>query len=204
MSVELMTVLENTVATSEAAPSPRPVPKKIPTKNRHTAFTLEGKTNIDKISITTEHGIEEVSIPALPRTNYWGILKCMYLNHDKRISHQELCSGVESLMRDEPKWERFVKKTKVKTVHGFTERSVVEQAAKTWQQRLVSNARNLCRIGGNNAYGKRLMKQGHVMRYETDLAGNSYFILYTVLTESNMSARRRGRKPYKKTVETGL
>jgi hypothetical protein len=170
---------------------------------------------LDSVEIDTEHGRETVTINALPRTFYWAILKFMYLNHDRRVGVDELCRGVAKIMEEEcaDKWTRFRQKQVVKAARrvdslcpltGRTVRKyqIFTKTADHWNFRLISNARNLCRLGGKNAYGRRLVEKGHVMRYETDHEGNGEFILYTKLTAENMAEKKRGRKanPMKKPV----
>jgi hypothetical protein len=163
----------------------------IPTKVLDTVFIADNNG-----------GGEEVFIPALHRTNYWAILRYMYLNHSRKVYFGEFVKGVSDIMDDADilKWERFKSKGNVKTVK-FDETGkpcLVEQGAKSWQSRVITNGRNLCRIGTGNAYGRRLLTRGHVMRYETDADGRGFFVLYLTLTPENTAPRKRGRKPARK------
>ena len=176
-----------------------PVQPKPQKKARRAAFTAQGKTNIDSVEITTEHGTEEIVIPAIHRTIYWAGLKFMYMNHSRKVYCPELCNGVEALLRDaDPrKWDRFHNKANIKTCYGreVSGRTVVEQAADPYDKRMVTNLRNLCRLGGANDYGSRLIERGHVLRYETEPDGRGYFFLHLKLTAENTAPRKRGRKP---------
>jgi hypothetical protein len=155
------------------------------------------KRELDRVKIKTELGVEEITIPAVMYTNYWAILKYMTINHDRRVSEDELARGVDDIFNDEAddkklvKWTSFKSKAKVRTPRGGV---TMEQPAKPWPVRLATNARNLCRIGGKNDYGSRCIRSGHVMRFETDDHGDSYFIFYTKLTEANTAPRHRGRR----------
>ncbi len=165
-----------------------------PRRDRNCAF-LGVNNSLDSVEVFTEHGVEEIEIPAIYLTNYWGILKFMYLNANRSVPTAELCKGVECLMEDETdmtRWEHFKFKSNVRTVKSG---AVVDQAAQGWEDRLITNARNLCRVGGRNAYGRRLIERGHVMRYETSPQGEGFFVLHTKLTEENLAKRKRGRKP---------
>jgi hypothetical protein len=164
---------------------------------------FRGKTkDMDYVDVETEHGIERFEIPATHLSNYWAIMKVMYLNANKPVSMDKLCDQVEKLMEEEgdfAAWTRFKNKSTVKTtinvdVDGIPMKKVIEKKAQPWRSRLVKNARNLCRIGGSAAYGTRLLERGHVLRFETTADGESAFTLYTYLDERNTKELRRGRK----------
>lgn len=172
-------------------------------RKRNCAF--EGvKTALDTVKIVTEHGEEIVEIPAIPGTLYWAILTFMYQNANRLVPVSEYCDGVAKIMEgwSASKWEKYCGKETIKTVrkNDLQEMYVVEQGAGSWEQRSVSNGRNLCRIQGANAYGKRLINRGHVMRYFTGEDGEGFFVLYTQLTTENMTPAKRGRRPQKKEV----
>lgn len=168
-------------------------PKK---KQRQSSFTIAGKTNIDSVVIETKTGVEEVVIPATHRTNYWAVLKFMYLNAERKVRMDEFCDGVASVMReaDPRRWDRFMNKDRIKTNRGKLDgvRKNVEQEARDWKMRLITNARNLCRCQPRE---NRLIERGHVLRYDLDSDGQPYFYLYLSITERNIAPRKRGRKP---------
>ena len=155
---------------------------------------------LDTVTVFQNGRAEEVEIPALHRTNYWAILRYMYQNHSRRVYLPEFVRGVAAIMEDADitKWERFKRKGRVKTcVKSADDFEVVEQTAKSWVNRLVTNGRNLARVGKGNAYGKRLLARGHVLRFATDDEGHGYFILHLRLTAENTAPAKRGRKPLK-------
>ena len=164
---------------------------------RNIAF--EGITGcLDTVVVFHNGGLQEIEIPALHRTNYWAVLRYMYLNHSRPVYLKEFIKGVSAIMEDADitKWERFKGKGHVKTCRKSAESlEVIEQPAKGWKERLITNGRNLARVGKGNAYGKRLLARGHVMRYATDSQGKGYFILHLALTADNTAPAKRGRKP---------
>ncbi len=165
-------------------------------------------TCLDTIEITTEHGQEQVQIPALPGTIFWSVLCYMYQNPERRVFENELIRGVTQHMQATrgDKWDRLTQKEWVKTQRGSPDNGenvfIVEQKAKSVGSRIISNARNLCRIGGEHACGKRLINRGHVMRYYTDEEGDGFFVLYLKLTPENTTPSKRGRRPSSKPSQT--
>lgn len=167
---------------------------------RSSAFVEKVNEKCDKIVIDTPEGEKTVTITAISRTFYWAILCFMYTNHSRHVAYDELCDGVRAMMIDHAieKWERFISRRRVPSHsrNPLKRKRSVSKRAQSWKQRLVTNARNLCRIGSTskNAYGKRLLPSGHVMRHETTAAGERFFIMHLTLTPENTSERQRGRK----------
>jgi len=146
-------------------------------KSRQRRFKRNRK-NVDCVVIDMGNGTRQVLIPAVIGTFYWAILRYMYGHINRPISGKELCQGVQEVMQDRNpyKWSRFVAKS-----------------PSDWQERLIRNARNLCRLGGIGAYGQRLVECGHVMRCET-VAGGIAFHLSTTITPERLAPYKRGRK----------
>lgn len=168
-----------------------------PKRTRNIAF--EGFSgSLDTVTVYNNGRAEEVEIPARHRTNYWAILRYMYLNHSRRVYLHEFVRGVSSVMEDADiaKWERFKRKGIIKTCRkdDANHHEVIEQNAKSWASRLITNGRNLARVGKGVAYGKRLLARGHVLRFATDDDGNGYFILHLTLNAENTAPAKRGRK----------
>jgi hypothetical protein len=160
-----------------------------PKRSRHFNFHCK---SLDSIQVETPNGPFEFVIPAIHRSCYWAILRYMYLHPNRPVPANELCAGVQRIMTDtDPmKWSRFEGKESVFTViNGET----VRKPAQQWKNRLLKNARNLCRLRGNGAYGRRLIDLGHVLRYETKNA-LLYFTLSTTLTPERIALRKWGRR----------
>ncbi len=191
----MASVIKRTKEQAVVTSGDRRIPS-VEAKGRQGAFTIEGKRNIDTVDIRTDSGMITVQIPAIHRTNFWAILKYMYQKHSRKVYEDEFCAGVRLMMleADAPKWDKFIGK---KHVPAVVNGEGVRLAPKSWKSRLITNGRNLCRIGKNssNVYGKRLIDRGHVMRYETDIDGRGYFIMHLKLTATNIAQRKRGRKP---------
>jgi hypothetical protein len=147
-------------------------------KPRNYSFLHKKPDTLDEV----ESGRETFKIPAAAGSCYWAILKVCYENHDKPIHLDVLCKLVAELMedRDERRWKIYTSKTKT-TVHKRVKGELVSEikGIKTWQERVIGNAKSLKRVGGNNAYGLRLRERGHVLRLDYDAEGKPYFILRT-------------------------
>lgn len=155
--------------------------KALPKRQVSRGFNRNRKT-LDVIQVRTRKGLEEIVVPALPHTLYWAILRCMYERSDKRVSADELCDAVGEFLSDtDPtKWSWYVERP---SYNGRNH----------WRTRLVLNARNLCRISGKAAYGRRLTSIGHILRFETGRDG-PFFTLHTTLTVNNTAPQKRGRR----------
>jgi hypothetical protein len=177
-----------------ASPAPAPCkPVALPPRSQpaRRAFNTT-RMNLDTLDLNTAGGTTEVAIPAIFGTCYWAILRYMFLNPDRPVGAKELCEGVREIMtdRDPFKWSRFETKT---SGSADSNAGVSERSHEDWRDRLVRNARNLCRLGGIGAYGQRLIEMGRVLRYET-IEGQTFFTLSTTLTAEKLAPRKRGRK----------
>jgi hypothetical protein len=102
----------------------------------------------------------------------------MYAVPNQDVATTDLCEGAKGILEDADPiaWSRFAKKPGV-----------------DWHERLVRNARNLCRLRGSGAYGRRLVELGSVLRCSTR-QGVLYFRLITNPTADDLAPQRRGRK----------
>jgi len=176
-------------------PAERPcerMPPAVPTPKQPGRQFNSQRVNLDSVVMRGSEGSTEVVIPAIFGTCYWAILRFMYLNAGRPVSEGELAVGVREIMKNRcpHKWSRLETKGTVKTV---IQGKVVEKVAEIWWYRVIRNARNLCRLGCNAAYGQRLVEMGHVLRCET-IDGQLFFTLHTKLTEEILAPRKRGRK----------
>jgi hypothetical protein len=116
-------------------------------------------------------------IPATMGSNYWAILRIMYHNINEPVLFDELIDGVDETMKDHDAkaWDYFCNKQQT-TVWKRGEQKREVKPIKSWQDRIINNAKTLCRW---KDYGKRLHERGHVMRLEHDPKnGDPYFVLY--------------------------
>jgi hypothetical protein len=142
------------------------------------SFDRKRKT-LDRVEVKTLDGIQEVLIPALPHSIYWAALRYLYEHPDEPVPDTELCNGVARFLAetDPIKWQRYS----------------TRPPSPSWRSRMILNVRNLCRLSGKAAYGKRFLESGHVLRCAA-FNGSLIFTLHTRVTPANLAALRRGRK----------
>lgn len=147
-------------------------------KQRPREFSFMHKNPDSFESVETPDG-DTFSVPAQVGSTYWGILKVLYVNANKKVFADDLFSQVAECMqdRDAAAWERYLNKANVKAYHKAEQAHRVKPANSA-QDRVIGNAKTLTRTGGNFPYGKRLAERGHSLRYDHE-GGKLYFILST-------------------------
>lgn len=164
-----------------------PVPKR-----RNITFDTD-RHRLDVAEIRTPTGPRTVEIPAQARTVGWAAVLYMLENNNRRVYEDELVRGVIEIMDDAaPDRLRLLRDRE--TVKTPSKGRVVEQPADTFEERVVTNAKNFTRVGGGAAYGMRLVHRGVVLRHETEPSGRGYFYMYTEVTSAALARRPRGRK----------
>jgi hypothetical protein len=143
---------------------------------RNYSFLHKKIEHLDEVDVD---GVKH-PIPAHIGSTYWAILKVCYERANKPVYESELPDLVDELMldRDAASWEAYKNKGST-TVHQKGQRVI--KPAKSWQERVVNNAKTLTRQGGNSQYGKRLVERGHVLLPRYDAKMKPYFILSTSL-----------------------
>lgn len=147
-------------------------------RGRNFSFKHKEPDTLDEVEVDGQ----VFKIPAAVGSCYWAVLKVCYEKHDKPVYLDDMIQGVAGFMedRDDQQWAVYVNKEKTtvhKTIEGAKTRTV--QKIKTWQERIINNAKTLCRTGGNSAYGLRLTERGHCLKFHHDDDGRPYFILKT-------------------------
>jgi hypothetical protein len=179
MSVEMSSEVSTSQAPEAIVENEQQITKKA-CRPRNFSFLHKKADTLDDVEINGK----VFKIPAAAGSCYWALLKVFYESHDQPVYLDDLCNRVASLMedRDDVAWQNYINKshtTVQKTVDGERKRAV--QKIKTWQERVINNAKTLTRLGGESQYGMRLYERGHVLRYEYDSACRPYFILHTNL-----------------------
>lgn len=161
------------------------------------AFTTSKRKNIDYVEVLLNNEMTLLPVPATPRTINWAILKYMYLNHSKKVSPHQLFLGVKEIMEEEniEKWEKFQSKKEIL----YTDKSGIQEkkTIKSEEDRICTNAKNLCRLSGSTQYSNRLIPLGHIMRCLTDDDRHTYFIMHMNINSENINPYKRGRKKKK-------
>jgi hypothetical protein len=136
---------------------------------------------VDFVELVTATGTTEVPIPARYRSCYWAVLRYLYTNPDRDIKAAVLCEGARDILmeRDPLAWARFERRSR--------------PSQPDWRARLTTNARNLCRVRGIGAYGRRLLEMGHVLQCTTR-DGCLWFRLSTDAHCVDLTPKKRGRK----------
>jgi hypothetical protein len=134
-------------------------------------------------------GLGEVSIPATIGSTYWAILRVMYENANRPIYPDQLVKLVKDLMEEAfpDRWNIYIGKAET-TVYRRVDAKRDRQKIKTWQDRVINNAKTLTRIGGTAQYGMRLKERGHLLRFEYDGKKKPCFILHTSIPKKPADA----------------
>lgn len=147
----------------------------VETTKRNYSFLLRKQESLDSVV----DGKNEYIIPAIPGTTYWAIIRYCYENHDKPMKIKDIVDGTAAILeeRNPDKWEQFKNKRIVKTL---SKNEIIIKEASNWRKRLETNIKTLTRHHGDNAYGKRLVERGHILRWEPDhYDGKGGFVLRT-------------------------
>lgn len=128
--------------------------------------------NIDSFDSTTDNK-SIFFIPAPIGSTYWAILKIMFTNFGQKVSISDLTDGVKNIMQENnpEKWEKYTNKKSSTVFYKLTD-TVSQKKARTWQMRVISNAKALTR---KSSYGKRLNEIGYKLIYKS--AGKEPFFL---------------------------
>jgi len=164
---------------------------------RNYSFLQRNPQTLDAVVV----GDTSYVIPAVMGSIYWAILKVCYEKVNCPVYFDELLDGVASLIQDRnpDDWDKIISKKQTNAHHKSTGKSEM-QDTKTWQERIINNAKTLTRW---KDYGKRLHERGHVLTFGYDADMKPCFTLHTnldVLSQPKSRAPRKA-KAEKTTVE---
>jgi hypothetical protein len=156
--------------------------RRLRARNYSFADKLADPQKSAKFETVDVKGLGEVSIPATIGSTYWAILRVMYERPNQPVYPDQLVKLVAELMEEAfpDRWDNYTGKAET-TVFRRVDQKRDRQKIKTWQDRIIGNAKTLTRIGGTAQYGMRLKERGHLLRFEYDGKKKPCFVLHTTI-----------------------
>ena len=167
--------MDNTVIPEITPRAETPIETVVTQKsNRKRNFSFSHR-KIDSLDTAECNGVEYY-IPAAVGSSYWAIQKTLFSNFNENVYFSQLTSSVEELMKDRDieRWNKYISKTST-TVYLKGENKSIKKAVKSWEDRIIGNAKTLTRLGGNSAYGQRLQEKGFKIEFGHDSNKKPYF-----------------------------
>ncbi len=150
-------------------------------KDRARNYSFKQK-NPQSLDVVEVNGTSYV-IPAAMGSIYWAILKVCYENVNRPVYFGQLLDGVAQHIQDRnpDDWDDIINKKKT-TVHKQSTGVSEAKDTKSWQERIINNAKTLTRW---KDYGMRLYELGHVLVFSYDKDVKPCFTLHTNLDALN-------------------